>query len=456
MIVSTKSQWNPALELGYCLEHLSGNLYAMGSGTSFAAPAAAGAAILVKRYLGTSPSDVSPAGVKAVLIAGARSVRGGVDRSCEPFDSPCHATPNLPVGPIPNTQQGFGRLSLDSVLTGATPPVLIDQSAGRHFTTSGQTRTTRLTVRDPSKPIVVALVWTDAPGTANIDPDHLVIPLANNLDLTIFPVETTCRYMQGNYLVVGNPDRGEESPTALCDPGGPAHVDSVNNVEYARFFANGFTQFDVRVAGSAINYVGDPGYSTANNQDFALVVLNADLVNGGQIIPPQLTAARDPVTPGTVHLSWTEPLNMIVDHYDVKRGSTLASIATVYPNVPGNTRTNDDIGLPSGVNTWVYKVTAVGTSTPADSNVNIATTIKFDDDPLMRSLPRSVLTTRSNCGRLSTRFAAPRGWALQTGLTAHRFKAFSSRRSTSHRCKVSSVGLSMLLTSTYRRTRTRR
>jgi hypothetical protein len=370
LIVSTKSQWNPAVSHGYCWEDDPGaNLYAMESGTSFAAPAAAGAAILVKRYLGaSSPADVSPAGVKAVLIAGARSVRGGTDRS---------VTPNIPVGPIPNMQQGFGRLSLDNVLTGTAPPVLIDQSPGRHFITSGQARTTRLTVRDSSKPIVVALVWTDYPGTPSTTSNASV--LVNDLDLTIFPIATPCTFRQGNYLAVSNESRGEESVSTPCGQAGT--IDHVNNVEYARFFTDGFSQFDVRVGASVINGVGDPGYSMANNQDFALVVLNADLLNGGNIVPPQLTAARDSATAGTVHLSWTEPLNMIVDHYEVKRGSTLANLSTVYPNEHGTTK--DDTGLQSGVHTWIYRVTAVGTSSTSDSAITIATTIKFDDDPIV-------------------------------------------------------------------------
>jgi hypothetical protein len=368
MIVSAKSRWPPPVirNPGYCQQNVDGNWnYQMESGTSFAAPVAAGASILVKRYFGSLPTDVSPAGVKAVLIAGARSVRGGIDRS---------ATPNIAVGPAPNTQQGFGRLSLDNILTGSTPPVLVDESVGRHFTTSGQARTTRLTVRDASKPIVVALVWTDAPATANVSN-----PLVNDLDLTIWPAATPCSYRQGNYLSVVDSNRGEESLAQLCNQSAP--VDHVNNVEYARFFADSFSQFDVRVTGAAINDVGDPGYSSAPNQDFALVVLNANLVNGGAVIAPHLSATRDSATPSTVHLSWTEPLNMIVDHYEVKRGSTLANVSTVYPNEHGTAK--DDVGLPSGVNTWVYSVTAIGTYVNSGSNIDIATTIKFDDDPIV-------------------------------------------------------------------------
>jgi hypothetical protein len=97
------------------------------------------------------------------------------------------------------------------------------------------------------------------------------------------------------------------------------------------------------------------------------------------VVPPQLTAAHDAVTPTTIHLSWTAPVNLQVDHYVVSRGSTLANMVPVYTNEHGTTK--DDVGLPSGVNTWVYKVAAVGATT-ANSNTSIATTIKFDDDPI--------------------------------------------------------------------------
>ena len=101
-------------------------------------------------------------------------------------------------------------------------------------------------------------------------------------------------------------------------------------------------------------------------------------MNAIRSLPKTEDRRHGPTAP--VHLSWTEPLNMIVDHYEVKRGSTPANVSTVYPNEPGTTK--DDIGRPSGVNTWVYQVTAVGASATSNSNSSIATTIKFDDDPL--------------------------------------------------------------------------
>jgi len=59
----------------YCLhDYLGHHEYTGDSGTSFSAPVGAAASLIVKRYLGATPSDVSPALTKAVLIAGAHSV----------------------------------------------------------------------------------------------------------------------------------------------------------------------------------------------------------------------------------------------------------------------------------------------------------------------------------------------------------------------------------------------
>jgi hypothetical protein len=365
MIVSTHTQTDRLRFRSYCNDNFDGNhLYMMESGTSFAAPAAAGAAILAKRYIGSTPAQTSPALTKAVLIAGAHSIRDGLDRTTSPA--------TLRVGAAPNTQQGFGRLSLEDVMTDSL--LGWEQSSARHFTSSGQTWTTRLTVTDASKPVLIALVWTDAPAAAMVSN-----PLVNDLNLTIRPLSASCTYLQGNKLEVTDPNRGEESVSYGCTQSAP--VDSVNNVEYARFWVSGFTQFDVKVGAGAVNDVGDPAYRSSANQDFALVVLNASLGDPTTPVAPQLTATADAAVPSTVTVSWSEPRNLLVDHYVVNRGSTLANVAPVPPNLTARTYIDS---RPAGVSTWIYSVTAVS---PDDqkvtSNRDIATTIAYADDTLI-------------------------------------------------------------------------
>ena len=254
--------------------------YAAQSGTSFAAPVAAGAAILVKRYLGSAPADVSPALTKAVLVAGARSVRGGLDRT---------KTPATTVGALPNAQQGFGRVSLDDVLNGAQKPVVFDQAAGdRTFTAAGQSWSTVVRVRDSSKPVKIALVWTDAPGTEDIP-----LPLVNDLNLEVRRGSNPNVVYVGNSLAVFSESLGEQSqawPTT-----GSLPYDDKNNIELARLFLNTDEELTVTVRAQAIN--GDTNESGSTfEQDFALAIVNGDACLAATIVQhPQ----NQTVTPGS-------------------------------------------------------------------------------------------------------------------------------------------------------------
>jgi hypothetical protein len=155
-------------------------------------------------------------------------------------------------------------------------------------------------------------------------------------------------------------------------------MDAVNNVESARFYASGFTQFDVTVTARNIAQSGDPSYSSSTNQDFALAVLNASDSGGASV--PQLTATADTANPSTVHVSWSDPRNVIIDHYVLKRGSTLSDMAPVVSDL--KVRSYDD-SRPAGVHTWLYSVDAIPPSGAAlTSNRDIATTIAYTDDPL--------------------------------------------------------------------------
>jgi len=368
--VSTRTTQQPTLaRYTDCYDNFDGNWnYTAESGTSFSAPAAAGASILVKRWFGNSPSDTSPALAKAVLIANSRSIRDGID----------HLT-NATVGPLPNVLQGFGRLSLDHLFSQWS--VAYEQSANRHFTNSGQTWRTRLTVANGVQPVTIALVWTDAPGTAGTSGTPNPNPLVNDLDMAIYPATTNCTYLQGNSLTVNDTTKGEESVSYPCTSNAP--LDHVNNVEYARFFPSGYSQFDVVVTAHTIAAPADPGFPSFNNQDFVLAVMNATVVNNANPIPPQLTAHRDASNPYAIDLSWTPAVNVLVDHYTINRGSTIANVTPTTSTTTGTTFT--DASLPSSINTWVYTITASNTASPpvtTTSNDDYATTIAFHDVPV--------------------------------------------------------------------------
>ncbi|HEV7923161.1 MAG TPA: S8 family serine peptidase, partial [Thermoanaerobaculia bacterium] len=269
LIVSTQTSiWWPDPTHPYCLTAYEGDIrYSGDSGTSFAAPLGAAASMIVKRYLGTDPANTSPALVRAVLVAGARSVRGGEDRS---------KNPAIPISAVPSQQQGFGRLTLEDILNGAQKPVVFDQSPGRTFTQAGQTFCTRLRIRDASKPVKIALVWTDTPATAGVSN-----PLVNDLNLEVRRTSTSGQVYVGNSLAVTA--NGEESVGQPA--GGALPYDSVNNIEYFRSFMNANEEFNITV--KAQNIAGDTDGNLANfEQDFALAILNADVVSVGSCDTP--------------------------------------------------------------------------------------------------------------------------------------------------------------------------
>ncbi|MBV9492836.1 MAG: hypothetical protein JOZ54_01220 [Acidobacteria bacterium] len=274
LIVSTQTSiwWGTQSPIPYCLNAYEGDVrYSGASGTSFSAPLGSAASLIVKRYLGTAPENTSPALVRAVLVAGARSVRGGEDRS---------RNPAIPITAVPSQQQGFGRLTLEDILNGAQKPVVFDQSTARTFTSAGQTFCTRLRVRDNTKPVKVALVWTDAPGMENS-----TNPLVNDLNLEVRRTSVGGRVYVGNSLAVTA--NGEESVGHLA--GSALPYDDANNVEYFRSFMNANEELNITV--KAQNIAGDTDGNTATfEQDFALAILNADLVSVGTCdTPPTAT-----------------------------------------------------------------------------------------------------------------------------------------------------------------------
>ena len=121
------------------------------------------------------------------------------------------------------------------------------------FTSVGNTYTVNGSVSDPSRPVRVALVWTDPPGAA--DP-----ALVNNLDLAVTVGGTTYR---GNVLSGG---------TSV--PGGS--FDTVNNVEMVRLPAGipQGTPFSITVSAAGLNGDGILGNSDTTDQNFALVAYN--------------------------------------------------------------------------------------------------------------------------------------------------------------------------------------
>ncbi len=206
--------------------------YVYMSGTSMAAPQVSGGVALITQWWralkgGANPS---PAMAKALLINGATGMTSSS---------------------IPNNNQGWGRMNLDNVIESGVFSDYYDQDF--IFGQTGETWQATYRVADPTRPVKVTLVWSDAPGAAGANP-----ALVNNLDLVV---------TAGGNTYLGNVFSGGQSVT-----GGTA--DALNNIE--NVFLPAGTDGIVEITINASNLAGDgvPYNGDATDQDFALVVYN--------------------------------------------------------------------------------------------------------------------------------------------------------------------------------------
>ena len=160
------------------------------SGTSMAAPNAAGASVLIREYLMEVAGRPSPQGalIKGMLILGAEDT-GSRD--------------------IPNMNEGWGRVNLaNSLIPGTDTGVWVDD---RNTIRSGQTREYQFNLSRGNTPFKAVLTWSDYPGST-----WASTQLQNNLDMVITAPDGTI--YKGNDFANGRSTTGGDA-------------DDVNNVE---------------------------------------------------------------------------------------------------------------------------------------------------------------------------------------------------------------------------------
>jgi len=280
------------------------------SGTSHSTPAIAGAAALVRqRFINAGLTPASPAMTKAVLSNSARYMTGA------------GANDNLY-----SNNQGMGLINLGgffglklSATVGVTPAILRDQT--ELFTATGQQRVITGTVADSTKPFRVTLVWTDPPGpTAGA-------AFVNNLDLEV--------------VVGGQSYKGNVFTGAFSATGGSA--DPRNNMESVLIPAGVSGVFAVTVKAANIAGDGVPGNASPLDQDFALVIYNAN--EAPQAVPaggPATIASEDCATDGKLDPGETAPVDLCVTN-----AGTLAT-----GNLTGTLQATGGVTSPSGAQTF--------------------------------------------------------------------------------------------------------
>jgi len=224
------------------------NDYAWMSGTSQAAPLVTGALAVISQWWRSQNDgkNPSPAMCKAILINSAKDMANGPDGR------------NGILGHIPNGDQGWGRLDLSAALN---PPDTYYEDQQHLFTNTGQIRRYNVKVVDPSKPLKITLVWSDAPGTPGAN------AWVNDLDLTVTG-------QAGTYL-------GNDFLAGWSTVGGSR--DYKNNVECV-YLPNPSGEYWVTVTAANIAGDGVPGNTIPLDQDYALIIRNG-IVNGNELQP---------------------------------------------------------------------------------------------------------------------------------------------------------------------------
>jgi hypothetical protein len=208
--------------------------YLFQGGTSQAGPQVSGAAaVFVQWYRdqhnGATPS---PAMVKAALINSAVDMDDSIE-----------------TGPVPNNDEGWGRVDLTQIIGSDRVYDFVDQSV---TLATGQQYERQIVVADETVPLFVTVTYTDVPGFPAAVP-----ALVNDLDLEVLAPDG--RVYRGNQFFNG--DSIADAPAA----------DSLNNVECVFIGEPLAGPYTIRVR--ARNVPQDARKDTgAVDQDFALVV----------------------------------------------------------------------------------------------------------------------------------------------------------------------------------------
>jgi hypothetical protein len=192
--------------------------------------------------------------VKAMMLAGSETMNAGTD------DQTLQG-----LGQIPSHVYGWGRLGMQRVFDGIAVKVLDEDHATtpvRRFTAPGQQYNFVYTVADTSKPIRIAVAFTDVPGAVGSG----TFPAVNALAMGV---------SQGSLLWCDTGAIGSDGYTIAST--NCFFPDIHNNVHYVNIKPGSFSgQFTLNVTATYVNGKAVPGLDgTSHNQDFAVFVYNA-------------------------------------------------------------------------------------------------------------------------------------------------------------------------------------
>jgi len=226
------------------------NTYGYKCGTSMASPQVSGAVALFIEYyrdlFGITRPDPSPALIKAAFLPVALHLIGDLDADGGVMGQPF------------SSKYGWGRLDLPPVIAPDVDVLYVDQT--HVFDDSGEVWTRDYAIPNTEEDVKIMLVWTDAPGHGLGG----ITPAWNN-DLNL-EVTVDGSVYKGN--VIG----ADGFSTA------GATFDDKNNTEGVFFHVpQGVSSFQVRILAANITSDGLPDFGDETDQDFALVLYNAEV-----------------------------------------------------------------------------------------------------------------------------------------------------------------------------------
>jgi hypothetical protein len=317
-------------------------LYGWSSGTSHSTPAVAGGAALVYQdFLNKGLGAPSPAMIKAVLM-----------------NSATYMTGTGAGGNLPSNSQGMGRMNLGRTFD-TTPRILVNQT--QLLSSTGQTYQATGSIATTSQPFRVTVAWTDAPGPTT------GAPWVNNLDLEV--------------AIGGQTYRGNVFSGANSTTGGTADIR--NNAESVFLPAGVSGNFTVTVRATNIAGDGVPGNGDTTDQDFALVIYNAN--TGGSSSPTigvnpsslSFTATAGGSNPASQTISITNTGAGTLNWTATENGSWL-TISPASGTAPSTLTASANIsGLATGTYNATITISAAGAtnspfSVPVTLTVNAA------------------------------------------------------------------------------------
>ncbi|MET0232867.1 MAG: S8 family serine peptidase, partial [Rhodanobacteraceae bacterium] len=251
---------------------------------------------------------------------------------------------------LPSNSQGYGMPNM-SIMFDATPKVLLDQS--ETFDNSGETRTYSWGIADTTKPVRIALAWTDAPGQLGTSPQ------VNNLDLA---VEVNGETYLGNHFT------HEYSITG----GSP---DTKNN--YEAVFLPAGTSGDVTITVTATNIAGDgvPATGDSTDQDFAIVCSNCSQAPSFTMSSPSDGAEICAGTEYDATINIGQIQGYDTDVNFAASGNPSGTNASVTPSTvtpPGTTTL--EVTSDASVTPGDYTITVTGTSDAITKSLDFALT----------------------------------------------------------------------------------